>query len=130
MVYLKLKQVVYKEIFMKVDFQENTQIEIECSFSFNVNYSDDNTACIAKLRHELVCKEDPNQFRIAVEAHGLFSCEGIDVEDNKKQAHVQSYSLLFPYLQEKIAGLSKDAGCSPIMIEMANMRTEDVIIQK
>lgn len=130
MVYLNLKKQFFKEITLKVDIKENTELELESTFSFNVNYNEDNTSCVACLKQELHCRSVPEAFNIVVESLGQFSCEGIDSEDEKKQAHVQAYAMLFPYVQSKIASLTKDAGGDPIMIEMARINPENVVLTK
>lgn len=130
MVYLTLNQQIFKEISLKVDIKENSQLELQSSYSFNVSYNEDNSLCVAKLKQELKCPDNPEMFSIAVECHGHFNCEGIQTADDKKQAHIQAYSLLFPYVQSKIAGLTKDAGGPPIMVEMDKMRADRVFVQE
>lgn len=128
MVFLSLNHQLFKAIHLEVDIKENTQLELESSFSFNVNYNEDNSLCVACLHQELKCKNSPQLFSAIVECVGHFTCEGIESEEDKKQAHIQAYALLFPYVQSKIASLTKDAGGPPIMVDMAKMRVEDVKI--
>lgn len=126
--FLNLKQQVFKEIHMEVDIRENKELELESKFSFNVNYNEDNSSCIARLRQEVKSKRDAKEFSILVEGLGHFICEGIETDDDKKSAHVQAYMLLFPYVQNMVAQLARNAGLPPFMVDMANLRTEDVIL--
>ncbi|MBR2490791.1 MAG: protein-export chaperone SecB [Ruminiclostridium sp.] len=130
MVYLSLKQQVFKEILLSVDVKEDATLELESTFSFNVSYNEDNSLCIAKLRQEVRSNSASQLFNIVVEGIGHFVCEGINTDEDKKQAHVNAYALLFPYVQSKIADLSRDAGAQAVMIDMAKMRIEDVKIGK
>ena len=127
--FLSLKQIVFKEIHMEVDIIENKELELESKFLFNVNYNDDNSSCIARLRQEVVSKKNTKEFNITVEALGNFNCEGIETGDDKKRAHVHSYILVFPYVQNMIAQLANHAGLPPFMVDMAKMREEDVILE-
>ena len=128
MVYMNLKRLFFQEIHMKVDIKENMELEVESTFSFNVNYNEDDTSCVACLKQELNSKNIPEAFSVVVECIGQFSCEDISSDEDKKQAHVQAYTMLFPYVQSKIASLTKDAGGNPIMIEMAKTDPESVIL--
>lgn len=128
MVYLTLQHQSFKNIQMKVDLKENTEIEIESTFSFNVGYNDDNSVCVAELKQVLQHKADPEQLSIVVEGKGQFVCEGIVSDEAKKEAHVMAYTLLFPYIQHLIARLTVDAGLPPLMINLTKMDPESVNI--
>lgn len=129
MVYLSLQQQIFNEIHMKIDMKEKTQIEIESRFSFSVSYNEDNSACIAVLRQEVREKNDPSQFNVVVESQGHYICEGISNDDEKKIAHVQSYCLLFPYVQNMIARLVSSAGLPPLMIKMEKMTSDNIKLE-
>ena len=126
MVYLSLQRQSFKNIQLRVDLKKNTEIEIESTFAFNVNYNEDNTVCIAELKQLLNHKADPEQFSISVEGIGQFACEGIVSDETKKQAHVMAYTLLFPYVQNIVARLTVDAGLPPLMINLAKMDPKDI----
>lgn len=124
--FLALKQQIFKKIHMEVDIKENKDLELESRFSFQINYNEDNSTCIAHLHQEVRNRGTSNEFSVLVEGLGYFLCEGIETDDDKRNAHVQAYMLLFPYVQNMIAQLSKDAGLPPFMIDMAKMKPEDV----
>lgn len=126
MVYMSLKHQVFKEVHMKIDIKEESQLEIESTFSFNVNYNEDYSSCIASLRQEVKLKNNPSKFSIVVEGLGHYSCEGILNEQDKKMAHIESYTLLFPYIQNMVAKLALCAGLPPLMIERAKLKPEDI----
>lgn len=130
MVYLSLQQKSFREIQMKINIKERPQIEVETNYSFSVEYGQDNSSCIAHLRQNVRSKEDSSIFSIVVECSGNFSCEGITDDDDKKIAHIQSYILLFPYVQDMIATLTASAGLAPMMIKMDKMEPENVEVKK
>ena len=129
MVFIKLKQQAYKEIAMKIDLKENEELELESKFSFNVNYNEDNSMCAACLRQEITQKDNTEKFNILVESLGSFECDGIKTDEDKKAAHIQAYTLLFPYVQNMIAQLTVAAGLPPLMVEMEQLKTDKVIVQ-
>lgn len=126
MVYLTLQRQNFNNIQLKIDLKENSEIEIESTFSFNVNYNEDNSACIAELKQMLRHKADPEQLSILAEVRGQFACEGIVSDETKKEAHVMAYTLLFPYVQNIVARLTVDAGLPPLMISLAKMNPNNV----
>ena len=128
MVYLTLQNQSFRNIQMKVDLKENTEIEIESKFSFNINYNEDDTVCIAEIKQILQHKTDPEQLEIIVEGSGQFTCEGIVSDETKREAHIMAYTLLFPYVQHLIARLTVDAGLPPLMISMTKMDPQQVNI--
>lgn len=129
MVALSLKKQFFKEIYMERNAEENKQLNLESTFSFSVSYNDDNSFCVGTLRQEIKSKQDAKEFHIVVEGLGYFDCEGIKEDEDKKQAHVQSYTLLFPYIQNMIAELSRQAGLLPIIVNMVQMQVDDVIVK-
>lgn len=128
MVYLTLQHQHFKNIQMSVDIKENSEIELDSTFSFNISYNEDNTACIAELKQVLQHKVDPREMSIVVEGNAHFICEGIDSDDAKKEAHIIAYTQFFPYVQNLIARLTMDAGLPPLMINSVRMRVDEVAI--
>ncbi len=128
MVSLKLKHKAYNKIHLEAAIRPEKEIKVEGLFSFNVDYNDDHTNCVATLKQEL--RSDPvDELTIAVECLGTFECSGIESDDDKKQAHVLAYHYLFPYVQSLISGLTVNAGLPPVLIEIADMKPENVVIK-
>lgn len=114
---------------LTINIENEQTLEIENRFDFNVLYSDDNKKCKAVLNCEIRCKDNPDILHISAKNEGVFNCEGIEDEDDKKQAHVLAYTLLFPYVQNTISQLSVSAGLPPIMIEMAKIDPDTVKVK-
>lgn len=128
MVYLSLQHQNFTGIQLKVDLKADTEIELESAFSFNVNYNNDDSGCIAELTQKVHQKSNPDEFNIVVTCRGQFICDGIVSDDTKKEAHVMAYTLLFPYVQNMIARLVMEAGLPPLMLGMAKMDVNDIAI--
>ena len=128
MVFLSLKPKIFREVHMTINLGDRSQLDIESAFSFNVNYNEDSTLCTAVLRQEVKEKSDQTVFNIVVEGIGNFLCEGIDDDNGKREAHLQAYTQLFPYVQNMICRLIVSAGLPPLMIERAKMSADDVKI--
>lgn len=128
MVDLTLTNQVFKNINLTIDIKENSNVELNNTFSFNVNYNQENTTCVAVLKQQLTHKEGAEKFSILVEGIGQFVCEGIVSEETKKEAHVLAYNMLFPYVQNKIRDLAIDAGMPPLIIPITKMSVSDVQI--
>ena len=111
---------------MNVDIKENSEIELESTFSFGISYNDDNTACIAELKQVLQHKNNPEKLSISVEERGHFLCEGVNSDETKREAHVMAYTQLFPYIQSLISRLTVDAGLPPLMINMEKLNPADI----
>ena len=126
MVYLTLQHQSFKSIQMNVDIKENSEIELESTFSFGISYNDDNTACIAELKQVLQHKNNPEKLSISVEERGHFLCEGVNSDETKREAHVMAYTQLFPYIQSMISRLTVDAGLPPLMINMEKLNPADI----
>ncbi len=77
------------------------QVALESSFSFSVNFTQDNTKCVAKLYQCVKDKSDDanHNFFISVEMTGLFAVEGPVTDEDKKDIHVSCYQQLFPYAE-------------------------------
>ena len=77
------------------------QVQLESSFSFSVNFTTDNTKCVAKLYQCVKDKsEGPNHnFFVSVELSGVFVVEGPVTDEDKKDIHVSCYQQLFPYAE-------------------------------
>ena len=129
MVYLSLQQQFFREIHMSINVGDKQQINADSTFTFNVNYNEDCSLCTAILIQELKEKSNEAIFIVMVEGIGNFKCEGIADDEDKKIAHIQAYTLLFPYIQNMISRLVVNAGLPPLMIESAKMTLENVEVE-
>lgn len=87
------------QFFNKLD--KPGQVQLESNFSFSVNFTADNTRCMAKLYQCVKDKTDTpdHSFFISVELTGVFEVVGPVTDEDKKDIHVSCYQQLFPYAE-------------------------------
>ena len=125
---LKLERIFYPEIHSSVNIQEEGSMEIENRFSLNVNFDNKNQKCISTFEIQSVCKAHEDWFNVGVKIVGIFSCEKVDTDEDKKQIHTESYDTLFPYAQSVISELTTKAGMVPLILEKAPINFGEVKI--
>ena len=104
--------------------------QLGSSFSFQVNYSPDGERCVAKLYHSLKDKEDEKLFFLSVEILGVFQCEGVETEEDKKIVHTQCYDQLFPYMQTQVSQLCTASGMNNLVLKKAKITPDQVLFTK
>lgn len=108
------------------------QVGLENNVSFSVNYTSDNTRCIAKLYQCVKDKTEgsDHKFFVSVDLMGLFFIEGELTDEDKKDFHVQCYNQLFPYA-EMLAKQTCAAGGMPNFVLLRQkMNRESVVVNK
>lgn len=105
------------------------QIPLENSFSFSVNYNQDNTRCMAKLYQCVKDKTDSpdHRFFVSVEVVGIFEVTGSITDEDKRDFHVMCYQQLFPYA-EMLAKQVCAAGGMPGFVLLRQKMTRDSVV--
>ena len=70
--------------------------------------------------------KDPSSLEINVSVEGIFESDELTSEDLKKEAHVLSYYMLFPYAQSLVVQMSISAALPPLIIPSDTMTTDKV----
>ena len=112
----KIEQNKFAQNFMK-----------ELSEALN-NFDNKNQKCISTFEIQSVCKAHEDWFNVGVKIVGIFSCEKVDTDEDKKQIHTESYDTLFPYAQSVISELTTKAGMMPLILEKAPINFGEVKI--
>lgn len=116
---LKLERAFYPEIHSSINIPQEGSIDVENRFSLNVSFDSRNKRCVSTFEIQSVCKAHPDWFRVSVKIVGIFLCEKLDSDEERKQAHTESYDNLFPYAQATISDLTTKAGIAPMILEKA-----------
>ena len=105
------------------------QVQLENNFSFSVNYSQDNTRCMAKLYQCVKDKTDSpdHRFFVSVEVVGIFEVAGSPTDDEKREFPVMCYQQLFPYA-EMLAKQVCAAGGMPGFVLLRQKMTRDNVV--
>ena len=120
-----------QEIHLSNKLDQSGQIQLDSSFSLNVNFSADGTRCLGKLTQTLRDKEFVGgKFTLAVELVGVFSCSGATSDAMKRQVHTEVYDQLFPYMQSQCATLTAASGLPGLMIRKAEIDPNTVAVNK
>ena len=120
-----------QEIHLSNKLDQSGQIQLDSSFSLNVNFVPDGTRCVGKLTQTLRDKEFVGgKFTLAVELVGIFNCTGATTDEVKKQIHLEVYDQLFPYMQSQCANLTAAAGLPGLMLRKAAINPDSVSVNK
>ena len=128
MVRLTLKKQAVREMHFTLNLTEDSRIEMENTINFSVDYLDDNQRCIAKYRQIAREKAFTPRLAIEVEMRGIFACEEIFGEEDKKLAHVLAYEALFPYMQAVFSQITLNAGLPAMMLEKVRLDPKNVSV--
>lgn len=132
MVEMNLIQQRATNIFVQTDFSPSSSennLEIRFHFNFKVVYADDGKHCKATIEQIAEAVENPQNFNIRVTMEGIFNISPLSTDEEKKEAHIRSYYLLFPYVQALISQLSVNAGFPPLIVQPARITTDKVNIE-
>lgn len=106
------------------------QIPLENSFSFSVNYNQDNSRCMAKLYQCVKDKTDgpDHRFFVSVEMAGFFEVAGPITDEDKRDFHVMCYQQLFPYAEMLTKQVCAAGGMSGFVLLRQKMTRDNVMI--
>ena len=130
----ELNMVSYKlqdmQFFNKLD--KPGQVQLENNFSFSVNYTQDNTRCIAKLYQCVKDKSDgpDHKFFVSVDLAGIFAIEGALTDEDKKDFHVRCYQQLFPYAETLAKQTCAMGGMPNFVLPRQKMNRDSVVVNK
>lgn len=119
---INLKAYRAKEITLINTVENGTKLELEHKYSYNVNYSRNNT-CKGEITLSACAKEISDKFRIKVVMEGIFT-----FEDNvsKEKIHHETYKELFPYARALVTTVSANAGIPPIVMPAIDIEKQSI----
>ncbi|MBR1781579.1 MAG: protein-export chaperone SecB [Oscillospiraceae bacterium] len=117
-----------REVHFVNRIDKNGQIQLTSGFNFKVSYSADNTKCIATLYQSAQLKEDPDRLFLSGEIVGTFALQGIVDEETKRDAHIQCYDQLFPFLQSAVSQLANAAGLPGFLLRKNPMKRQNITL--
>ncbi|MBO4894150.1 MAG: protein-export chaperone SecB [Clostridia bacterium] len=119
---IELKAYRAKEISFVNKVENNTKINFENKYSYNVNYSRQNI-CKGEMKVSAISKEFPDKFNITVVVEGIF---GFDPEVPKEKIHVESFKQLFPYTKALISTVTANAGIPALFIPTIDIEKSSI----
>ena len=115
-----------REVHFVNHIDKSGQIQLTSSFNFHVDYAADNSRCVAKLYQSAQMKDDPDKLFVSAEIVGIFSLQGVTDEETKRDAHVQCYDQLFPFLQSTVNQLTTASGMPGFLPKKNPMKRENI----
>lgn len=108
------------------------QVQLENSFSFSVNYTADNTRCMATLYQ---CVKDKtgspdHNFFVSVELAGIFEVTGEPTDEDKRDFHVMCYQQLFPYAEMLAKQVCAAGGMPSFLLLRQKMSRDNVVLNR
>lgn len=119
---IELKAYRAKEINFANKVENNTKIEFENKYSYNVNYSNNNI-CKGEMNVSAVSKEHPDKFFIKIIIEGIFT---FNSETPKEKIHVESFNQLFPYAKSLISTITANAGIPALFIPAIDIEKSSI----
>lgn len=106
------------------------QVQLENSFSFSVNYTPDNTRCLATLYQCVKDKTDSpdHRFFVSVELSGIFEVSGGLTDEDKRDFHVMCYQQLFPYAEMLAKQVCAAGGMPGFQLLRQRMTRDNVVV--
>lgn len=114
-----IRRVDYKN---KLSESKEFEIEVMSDYSFKIAFfENDNTKFVATLLQNVKEKSKSPKLSIKIELVGMFSCEGIENVKNEREAHIEAYNMLFPYVQSATTLVVSLSGLPPLYLPKANV---------
>ena len=120
---INLKAYRAKEIDFANKVKNNTKIEFENKFSYNVNYPNGQNICIGELFYSAVSKQFPDKFFIKIVVEGIFD---YDKSVKREKVHIESFKQLFPYVKALITTVTANAGIPPLLIPNVDIEKSSI----
>lgn len=125
---ISLLQQRTREIHLRNEIKKMGQLQLKSNFNFNVKYAPNHQNCVATIYQSFEDKSEQQAFSVSVTLEGVFSCQGVESEEDKKAAHVQAYDALFPYLQSAVGQLFATTGIPGFMVKKMQLDQERVVL--
>ena len=121
MVSISLISQSIKNARIEVNPMPNGEHPIEAPMNYSVNFRNDGKEFRCLFRQEVRSKDIPGGIEIMIEMVARFSCMEITTDEERREAHVESYKMLFPYMQSIVSDFMQKAGLTPINLQPVKM---------
>lgn len=109
------------ELFDKMILKKNEGIPISVSFKGDDHYDKDEKLLFVELEVGLFDKEDAPPFRLAVKGRGVFKVSS-EIDNIEKVARINCAAIIFPFIRETIADVTRRAGLRPLLLPPVNFQ--------
>ncbi|MCC8181826.1 MAG: protein-export chaperone SecB [Clostridiales bacterium] len=119
-----------RELHLRNDIKKQGQLQLRSNFNFNVKYASNNQNCVATLYQSFEDKSGEEAFSVSVTLEGLFSCQGVANDEDKRAVHLQAYDALFPYLQSVVGQIFGSTGFAGFMLKKVPLDEGRVVVSQ
>ena len=120
-----------QEVHLVNKLDQSGQVQLDSSFSLNVNFSSDGSRCMGKLQQTFRDKEFAGgKFVMTIELVGIFQCSQAFSDEVKRQIHGEVYDQLFPYMQSQCAALAAASGIPGLMLRKSAIDPNSIAVNK
>lgn len=127
---INLLQQRTREVHLRNEIKKMGQLQLKSNFNFNVKYTPDNQRCVATIYQSFEDKSQDQAFAASVTLEGIFSCQGMETEEDKKAVHLQAYENLFPYLQAAVGQLFASTGIPGFLVKKMQLDQNRVVVSQ
>lgn len=117
-----------RELHLRNDIRKMGQLQLGSNFDFSVKYAPNNQNCVATIYQSFEDKSEEHAFSVSVTLEGVFSCEGVNTNEDKKTAHLAAYEALFPYLQSVVGQIFTSTGIPGFMVKKMQLDQNKVVV--
>lgn len=119
-----------REVHLRNEIKKMGQLQLKSNFNFNVKYAPDNQRCVATIYQSFEDKSPEQAFAASVTLEGIFACQGMETEEDKKTVHLQAYENLFPYLQSAVGQLFASTGIPGFLVKKMQLDQNRVVLSQ
>lgn len=127
---INLLQQRTREVHLRNEIKKMGQLQLKSNFNFSVKYAPDNSRCVATIYQSFEDKSADQAFSASVTLEGVFSCQGMETEEDKKTVHLQAYEALFPYLQSAVGQLFASTGIPGFLVKKMQLDQNRVVLSQ
>lgn len=114
------------ELNMVNNISASETLQLENAMGIDVKYERDNSVAVAVLTVKVRHRQNPGIFCIALELQGIFRLDGINNAVSKKEAHIECYDALFPYVDQIMTYLAVNSGMSCFRLQKISLNPETI----
>lgn len=115
-----------EEVHFSNKLNQQGQVQLQATYTFNVNLSKDGQRCVARIYQSVKDKANSDVLFCSVDMVGAFACSGVETEEDRKVIHTQCYDQLFPYVQFTVNHLMAASGIPSFQLRKSPMNADQV----
>lgn len=112
------------------NIQKRKRIQIKNTFGFSCRYSMDGRTAVAVLTESVESDGGQDEFHINLELEGVFSVDGTEDVEERKETHIKCYDSLFPFASQIVSQVGSNTGIGNLLLKKIPMDKDSVAFEK